>query len=244
MLGFVVVGGLVAFLAIRPYQPWLLWLTGGLTALAVDGIVRGSPRWHGHGTFGSLVYALLPALAVIGSGFFIDHAIEGYARLAAATIPAAATGFIAWAEYHTVDIESRRYGSMRLALAVATYLAAFALYTVIFTNHIGLVPGAIATGLVSMALALELLRETRPLGQSALLVSLAIGISLAEFRLALYFFPLDGLLAGALLIIGFYLATGIVHHLLDHDLEWATTAEYLLVAFVGTAAVVVTRVVV
>ena len=44
MLGFVVVAGLIGFLAIRPYQPWLLWLTGGLTALAVDGIVRGSPR--------------------------------------------------------------------------------------------------------------------------------------------------------------------------------------------------------
>jgi hypothetical protein len=53
--------------------------------------------------------------------------------------------------------------------------------------------------------------------------------------------PLDSL-RGALLIIGFYLATGLVHHLLDRDLEWATTAEYLIVAAVGTAAVVVTRV--
>jgi hypothetical protein len=89
---------------------------------------------------------------------------------------------------------------------------------------------------------MELLRESRLLGPSSLLVGLAIGVSLAELRLSLYFFPLDGLLAGALLIIGFYLATGLVHHLLDHDLEWATTAEYLIVAAVGTAAVVVTRV--
>lgn len=189
-----------------------------------------------------MVYVVLPALAVLGAGFFIDHAIDGYARMGAALVPAVAAGFIAWAEYQTVDLESRRYGTMRLALAVATYLAAFALYTVIFTNHLGLLVGTVCTGLVSMALALELLRETRPLGPSALLVSLAIGVSLAELRLALYFFPLDGLLAGALLIIGFYLATGIIHHLLDHDLEWATTAEYLLVALVGTAAVVITRV--
>ena len=69
-----------------------------------------------------------------------------------------------------------------------------------------------------------------------------IGVSLAELRFAFYFFPLDDLLAGALLIIGFYLATGLVHHLLDHDLEWTTTAEYLAVASVATAAVVVTRV--
>jgi hypothetical protein len=73
-------------------------------------------------------------------------------------------------------------------------------------------------------------------------VGIAIGISLAELRLAFYFFPLDELLAAALLIIGFYLATGIVHHLLDRDLEVSTTAEYLLVATVATAAVIVTRV--
>ncbi|MFN0146247.1 MAG: hypothetical protein ACKVT1_07040 [Dehalococcoidia bacterium] len=237
-----VAAGLFAFLGIRPYQPWILWLTAALAGLAVDGIVRASPRWPGHGVFGSVVYVVLPALAVLGAGFFIDHAIDGYARMGAALVPAVAAGFIAWAEYQTVDLESRRYGTMRLALAVATYLAAFALYTVIFTNHLGLLVGTVCTGLVSMALALELLRETRPLGPSALLVSLAIGVSLAELRLALYFFPLDGLLAGALLIIGFYLATGIIHHLLDHDLEWATTAEYLLVALVGTAAVVITRV--
>lgn len=93
-----------------------------------------------------------------------------------------------------------------------------------------------------MALALELLRESRLVGPSSLLVSLAVGLSMAELRLALYFFPLDGLLAGALLIIGFYLATGLVHHLLDHDLEFATMAEYLLVGGVGAAAVVITRI--
>ena len=95
---------------------------------------------------------------------------------------------------------------------------------------------------MSVALSLELLRESRLSGLSSILIGLAIGISIAEFRMVLYFFPLDGLLAGALLIIGFYLATGLVHHLLDHDLEWSTSAEYLLVAAVGTAAVVFTRV--
>ncbi|MCC6383008.1 MAG: hypothetical protein IT304_10915 [Dehalococcoidia bacterium] len=130
---------------------------------------------------------------------------------------------------------------MRLGLAVATYLTAFALYTVIHAGDYDLAPGALLVGLVSSALAIELLRESRLLGPSSLLVGLAIGVSLAEFRLTLYFFPLDDLLAGAILIIGFYLATGLVHHLLDHDLEWATTAEYLLVAGVATAAVVVMR---
>ena len=241
LVGIVTGAGLIAFLGIRPSEQWILWLTAALAVLAVDGIVRTNPSWDAESSFGSVVFVFLPALAVLGGGYFIDEAVDGYARSVAALIPTIAVGAIAFGEYHTVDFSSRLYGPMRLALAVATYLTAFALYTVIYTDGGGVVAGAVLAGLVSMALAMELLRESRLLGPSSLLVSLAIGVSLAELRLVLYFFPLDGLLAGALLIIGFYLATGLVHHLLDHDLEWSTTAEYLLVAGVGAAAVVVTR---
>lgn len=242
LLTFVAAAGLLAYIAIRPTQPWILWLTAGLVALAVDGIVRSNPRWDGEGPLSSLVYLFLPALAVLGGGLFINEAVDGYARPAAALIPALAIGGIALGEYHTVDFRSRLYGAMRLWLAVATYLTAFALYTVIYINDIDLLLASILAGGVSMALSMELLRESRLFGPSSVLVGLAIGLSIGEFRAALYFFPLDGLLAGALMIIAFYLATGLVHHLLDHDLEWSTTMEYLIVAAVGTAAVVVTRV--
>ncbi|HEX6031400.1 MAG TPA: hypothetical protein VFY90_08205, partial [Tepidiformaceae bacterium] len=223
-------------------QPWILWLTAGLTALGTDGIVRSNPRWQGDGALASLVYVFLPFLTLLGAGLFIDEAIEGYGRPISAVASAVVLGVVAYGEYHTVDFGSRMYGPMRLALAVVTYLTAFALYTVVFTKDFDITLGAVAVAAASAALAMELLRESRLLGASSLLVGLAIGISVGELRLALYFFPLDGLLAGALLIIGFYLATGLAHHLLDHDLEWSTTAEYLLVAAVGTAAVVVTRV--
>lgn len=242
LLGAVAAVGLVAYLDIRPTQPWILWLTAGLVGLSVDGLVRSHPKWHEDTPFASLVYLLLPALGTLGIGFFVDDAINGYARGACGLIGGIAIAVVAYGEYQTADFGSRLYGSMRLLLAIATYLAAFALYTVIFSRDIELPRAALLVGLISLALSLELLRETHLAGLSSLLVGLAIGISMAELRLALYFFALDGLLAGALLIIGFYLATGLVHHLLDHDLEWSTTAEYLLVAAVGTAAVVFTRV--
>ncbi len=242
LLVFVVAGGLSAFVTLRPEQPWILGLTAGLAALGADGIVRGHPHWQGEGPFRSLVYLFLPVLATLGAGFFVDEAMDGYLRPAAALAASLVVGVVVFGEYHTVEFGTRIYGSMRLALAVITYLTAFALYTVIFTRDLEVTFGAACVGLASVALAMELLRESRLLGLSSLLVGLAIGISVAELHLALYFFPLDGLLAGALLIIGFYLATGLAHHLLDHDLEWSTAAEYVLVAAVGTAAVVVARV--
>lgn len=225
----------------RPEQPWILWLTAALIALATDGLVRRHPRWAGHGFFSSIVYTFLPALGVLGAGLFIDHAVDGYARPLIAAAAALLVGAVAFGEYETVDFGSRLYGTFRLMMAIATYLVAFSFFTVIYTRDYELPVAAVMVGFVAGLLAMELLRESRLAGPSSLLVGIAIGISLAELRIALYFFPLDGLLAGALLIIAFYLATGLVHHMLDHDLEWGTTAEYVLVTAVATAAVVFTR---
>jgi hypothetical protein len=244
LLAIVATAGIVGFVAIRPSQEWILWLTAAMVALATDGIVRGNSRWTEDAPLASVAYLLLPALTVIAAGFFIDEAVDGYARPIAGLGAGIATAVVVYGEYQTVDYTSRAYGPMRLVLAIATYLAAFAIYTVVFSRDVELPLAAALVGLTSFALAIELLRESRLLGPSSLLVGLAIGVSLAELRLSLYYFPLDGLLAGALLIIGFYLATGIVHHLLDHDLELGTLAEYLVVGAVGTAAVVVTRVLV
>lgn len=234
--------GLAGFLAIRPHQTWLLWLTAILTGLAADGIVRGHARWDEHRLLDTLPWAALPALGTLGGGLFIDRALEGFARPAAAIVPAVLVGAVAYAEHVTVDFQHPRYHGYRLGLAVATYLAAFALFTVAAGADIPIALSSGLIGLVAMVLTLDILRENRLFGEGALLLGLAVGVSLAELRLVLYFFPLDDLLAGALMIIGFYLATGLVHHFLDHDLEWATVGEYLLVAVVGTGAVVVTRV--
>lgn len=239
----VVALGLAAFVSLRPEQQWILWLTAGLAALAVDGLVRTHPAWRSEGRFTSVIYVVLPALATLGIGYFIDEVVSGYWRLAAALIGSLGVGVVAYGQYHTVDFRSPLYGTMRLLLAMATYLTAFALYAVMFNRDIELALAGLTVAAVSMALSVELLRESHLTGPSSLLVGLAIGVSLGELRLALYFFALDGLLAGAILIIAFYLATGLVHHLLDRDLGWATAAEYIGVATIGTAAVVFTRVI-
>ena len=234
--------GLVGFLGIRPSQSWLLALTAVLVALAVDGIVRTHPRWEQNGLASGLVHLTLPGIAVLAAGFFIDETLDGYARTGAGAIAAVGIGVIAFGLYTSVDYQSPRYGAMRLILAIATYLAAFALFSVSYKDDIALQASAIVVGAVAALLATELIRESRLLDNNSLIAGFAIGLSLAELRIALYFFPLDGLLGGALLVIGFYLATGLVHHLSDRDLQFLTLLEYLTVAGVAVAAVVFTRV--
>lgn len=242
LITLIVSAGLVGYVTLRPELPWLLVLVTAVAALATDGLVRTHPRWTGDEAVWSIPFLFLPAAATLGAGLFVDQAFEGYARPIFALIGGICVGVVCFGEYHTVDVAGRVFATMRLILAVATYLTAFALYSVLFEFDVPLAVSALMIGIVSLGLALELLRETYLLGPSSLLVSGAIGLSLAELRLVLYFFPLDSLLAGALLIIAFYFATGIVHHLLDQDLEFATMAEYVVVGGGGTVAVVLTRI--
>ena len=232
--------GLTAYLNLRPEQHWILALTALVAAMAVEGAVRSHPEWRGS-SLGALSYGLLPLLAVLGGGLFIDEAVGGYGRMAAGLAAGAVTGLLLYAEYHSIAPGRPLFGPMRLVLAVVTYLAALALFTVFFTRDLNLPASTAAVGVLSFALALDLLRESRGRGASSLLAALAIGISLAELRIALYYFPLDDLLTGALMIIGFYVATGLVHHLLDDDLTPATLAEYFVVSGVSAAVVVIAR---
>lgn len=233
--------GMGAYVTFRPEQPWILIVTALLTALATDGLVKLHQGWLGHRSLDSVVYTFLPALWVLGGGLFIDHAIEGYARPGLAVAAGAVVGLVAFGEYQTVDPSGRLYGRFRVLMAVATYLVAFAFFTVIYSRDFELWFAGAFVGGVSALLSMELLREGRIVGPSSLMVGMAIGLTVGEFRLALYFYPLDGLLAGALLLIGFYLATGIVHHLLDRDLDMSTAAEYVSVTAIAAAAVVVAR---
>jgi len=238
VLGLLATLGLGAYLAIRPEQPWILALTALMVGLGTDGLVRSHPHWESGRWLDSAVYAFLPASAVLGAGLFIDHAIDGYLRNGLGLLAGIGTAFVAYGEYQTVDYRTKQYGPFRIFLAVTTYLVAFAFFTVMYSRDFDVALASVFVGGMSALLAMELLRESRIIGSSSLYVGLAIGLTLGEFRAALYFFPLDGLPAGALLLVAFYLATGLVHHLLDRDLDVATTLEYGVVTAVATAAVV------
>ncbi|MDW8046753.1 MAG: hypothetical protein RMK15_05680, partial [Chloroflexota bacterium] len=164
LTGLIAAAGLVAFVSIRPEQVWILWLTSGLVALSVDGLVRGHPRWVAGGFWSTWVYLVLPLLGVLAVGYFADEALTGFVRPAAAAIGGLIVGAAAFAEYHTADVGSPAYGAMRLFLAVLTYLTAFALFTVVFAQGVDVPLASLIVGAVAAALAREQRRESQHVG--------------------------------------------------------------------------------
>src|SRR5262245_35601935 len=152
--------GVLLYLLVEPRQSWMLLLLVGLVTLGVDGIVRGHPRSFFTGDVAeSAPYLFLPALYTLGAGLFLDDVAEGYWAVPGALIAAVLLYVFTVAEYHSVDEDHRLYPFARLLLNIGTYLTAFAFFAVVYTFDVSLVPAAAAVGIVTLLLAVEVLRE-------------------------------------------------------------------------------------
>jgi hypothetical protein len=237
--------GLGLYLLIEPTQAWLLPFVAVLVALGTDGIVRSHPNSIFREALDAAPYLLVPTILTLASGFFLEDTVVSYWTLLAALVAGGLMAAVLYAEYVSVDIESPLYPAARFALNVATYLSAFGLYAAMYDFGLGLVRAAFCVGLVSLVLAAEVLRETEimppPVARESLRslgFAAAIGLIVAEARWALYFVPLDGFLAAVLLLLFFYVASGIVQHYVTGHLSWQVSVEFALVASLGLLMIV------
>jgi hypothetical protein len=76
----------------------------------------------------------------------------------------------------------------------------------------------------------------------ALVFAAVVGLIVAEARWALYFLPLESILAGMFLLIVFYLTSGLVQHHLTNDLSRGVVAEFVSSALLGVLIVTLGRI--
>jgi hypothetical protein len=237
--------GLVLFLAVEPTKSWLLLLVTVFVALGTDGVVRTHPRSVFRDAIDTAPHIVVPAVAALAFGFFLEDTVEGYWLLLAALVAGVIMAGVIYAEYLSVDSEGGSQAAARFGLNVVTYLSAFALYAVFYSFEVDLLPAAVCVGLVSAALGAEILRgpETMrfPVAQASLRAlgfAVATGLVVAEARWALYFTPLDGFLAAVFLLLVFYVVTGLMQHYLMEHLSRSVIVEFAMVASLGVIMVI------
>jgi hypothetical protein len=239
----VFVVGLVLFVAIEPTKPWILLVVTGLVAFGADGIFRGHPQARDEEDAAWTAPLLfLPTLLTLGSGLFLEDALAGYLALPGVAIAAALMTAVIYAEHIAIDRQSHSYHGARFVLNLGTYLAAFAIYAVAYSFDVALVPAAMTVGLVSVLLAVEILREAEADPIHALVFAGAIGLVVAEARWALYFLPLESYLAGVFLLLVFYVASGLVQHHLSDDLNPPVVTEFAAITALGVVIVALGRI--
>jgi hypothetical protein len=230
--------GLALFLAIEPSVPWILLVVVTLVGLGTDGIMRSHPHAGLKNATETAPFLFLPVLLALATGLFLEEVVSGYWNVVAVSAAGVVLGATLIGEYNSSVVESRGYSQARFLLNVLTYLTAFAFYSVVYDFDIDLLPGALAIGLFSVLLAIEIFREAEADVYRALAFAAVIGLMVAEMRWSLYFIPLEGFLAAILLLLVFYLSTGIIQHLLTGTFSRAIALEFVSVAAVGIAVVI------
>ncbi len=237
--------GLALFLAIEPTKSWLLLLVTVFVALGTDGIVRTHPRSVFRDAIDTAPHLVVPAVAALAFGFFLEDTVEGYWSLLAALVAGVVMAGVIYAEYLSAGGEGELQAAGRFGLNVVTYLSAFALYAVFYGFEVDLLPAAVCVGLVSAVLGAEILHapETMQVGIAqaslrALGFAVATGLIVAEARWALYFTPLDGFLAAVFLLLVFYVVTGLMQHYLMGHLSRSVIVEFAMVASLGVVMVI------
>lgn len=182
---------------------------------------------------------ILPSFSVIGSFAFFrlfSVSLQGLAFVLALIAAGGLLLIVLVSQHYALDRDAATSRRARLVLQVISYLLAFSCFSAIYFTRFRTLYAATLIGWVGTLLAYELLRWTphRRLMWLALLVGLVLG----EATWALNYWPASFLLGGTLLLVIFYISTGLLHHQLGGTLQRRLLLEYGLLGSGLLAAVI------
>ena len=183
--------GLTAYLAIEPTQNWLLLLICGLAAFGTDAIVRHHPQAQFDRLDDTALFLFVPVLFTLSVGIFLEEVAGGYWTVGAGLLSVVPFWITLRAEYESVDDRSQYFHLARLWLNGATYVIAFLFFATIYDFDLSTLTASFAAGIVSVLLAIEVLREEGMDSTRTILYSLAIGLLLGESAWVAHFLPLE-----------------------------------------------------
>ncbi len=222
-----------------------------LTSMGADLFTRDHPQVHARPLWlvnlGFTVVELapgfwiLPAMSVITSFAFFRLFSSGL-QMFAFVLALIATGVLLLASLIAQHFSMDRQPEVRqIALMVLQGLAlvmAFGLFSAIYFAHLRTLYSAVFVGSSGALLAYSQLQWTQTRANLSLL-SLMVGFILAQALWALNYWAAPFLLGGALLLVIFYVVTGMLQHSLSEDKnarpywEYAIIGAVLLVAIIG-----------
>ncbi len=207
----------------------------GITCAGTDAIVRSHPTAQRIEARHSFVTWTLPALTVLLATVLLPRSPTLLYRLIGYVLTGLILILAISAEYHTVDPTDRHYLAARLGLNAWAYLLALVIFILIYSAKARSLISATGVTLVSTLLALEFLRSAgRGFGRTALYALIA-GLSTGEIIWAMNYWRVRGITGGLILLLGFYVATGLANQQLQGRLTRRVLVEYAVVALVGLA---------
>ncbi len=223
-------------LTIRLSQTALMaLLLVGITCAGTDVIVRSHPTAQRIEARYSFVTWTLPALTILLAAVLLPQAPTLLYRLVGFVLTGMILILVISAEYYTVDPTDKRYLAARLSLNAWAYLLALTIFVLIYSAKARSLISATGVTLVSTLLALELLRTARRDFGRTLLYAAIAGLCTGEIIWAMNYWRISGVTGGLILLLGFYVTTGLASQQLQGRLGRRVLIEYGAVALIGLA---------
>ncbi|MCL5958754.1 MAG: hypothetical protein M1358_05445 [Chloroflexi bacterium] len=239
LVSVVVVGLALSLLLDRPFSWLLAAVLAILVSVGADHIYHSHWRIHLRRKRYTMTLWVLPVLLTLGSFLFLRLPVfsSGLAVVVGLLVTAALLTTTIASQYHTIDPDDPLQPKARFALNLLAYLIAFELFAAIYSTKARAMMSASAVFAISTMISLELLRGTERSIQRTWLYAAVIGLILAEMSWALNYWIISGMTGGLLLLLTYYLVTGIVQsHLLGH-LNRRLLAEFAFVVVLGLVLV-------
>jgi hypothetical protein len=222
-------------LTVRVTGGWLAsLLLVGLSCAGTEAVLRTHPTVRRRLVRYTFPNWILPALTTLALALFLPQSPN---LLYWVFGLAAGGGILAWLVligYRSLDGRDRSATSSQAALNLISYLLALAFFAAIYRTRLRSLVTATAVTVIASLIALSMLRnEKRPMGQ-IVLYTLVIGLLLGETTWALNYWRANTLTVGVLLMLLFYVLTGMVREYLRDSIDRRVVLEFLTVATLGT----------
>ncbi|MDW8147045.1 MAG: hypothetical protein RMJ48_12265 [Roseiflexaceae bacterium] len=182
---------------------------------------------------------ILPSFAIIASFAFFRLFSASLETLAFVLALIAAGGFLFGslvAQHYSLDRRANVRQGARLALQAMALLLAFGVFSAVYYARMRTLYSATLIGVSATLLAYALLSQTS--ARNLFTLSLLVGLTLAEATWALNYWAASFLIGGTLLLVLFYIITGLLQGHLEGTLTRRVIWEYGVLGSVMLLAVV------
>lgn len=214
----------------------LLAMVTVMTVAGVDWVLRDHPEVR-RGTIAYLFpYWMAPGIAALTLALLLTRADSWPVWVLLLLVGVVMIGTLIYAEWATLAAATSN-ARARLAVAALTYVVAFALFTVIYSQRERTLLSASGVALIAFLLSVELLTPHRFGLFNVALFSLVIAFLLAQAMWAMNYWNVSNWSAGVLLVAMFYVLIGLAQQHFQKALSRAVLIEYALVSLVAVGVV-------
>jgi hypothetical protein len=214
----------------------------GLACVGTDAIIRIHPQVRRHAVRHTYVSWILPGLMALALTILLPKSPNLLYWLIGLVVGGGILAWLILTSYHILDSNRRSIALAQAVLRLLAYVLALIFFSNIYRTRLRSLVSATAITLTAGLISLSILQSTtfppkQPTRRIVLYASL-IGLILGETTWALNYWQADALTVGVLLMLIFYILTGIAYEYVYNQINRRVVAEFLAVAALGVWVVI------